>query len=206
MEQNAKSWQETTKSIYTGVLLYSIANVLYSIFGSINTLMSFISLGGGNVTTNSFSTFCYILLICIIIGYFLFLKGLGDFRKIVNINDSNAVGKIFTGVILALSATVIDFIPFLGWLGTILDIIAFFFMMIGYSALKKSETFPSKGQTGASRLFTAMILSLIGAIIGFIPLVGSPIELILDIIAFFMTISGWACIKNSRPAEMIQNV
>ncbi|NDW19493.1 hypothetical protein D0T53_11310 [Dysgonomonas sp. 216] len=207
MEQSVLlRWQETTKQIYQGVLLYTLANLLYSIFDSINSLvsgasnlMSFAESGTVDTGIGFLDVICWIFLAGLIYGYYLFLKGLDKFKPMLSVADAEAVGKIRLAVILAIVAAVVDFIPFLGWVGTIINIVSFIMMMIGYSALKNSPTFPNKARNGASKLFTAMILMIVAAVFGFIPFIGWVFALVLDIIVFFMILSGWATIKNSTP-------
>ena len=43
-----------------------------------------------------------------------------------------------------------------------------------------------------------MILGVIGWVVGWIPIVGSVIALILSIVAFFMILTGWKCIADSE--------
>jgi len=203
MTQFLESWSKTTKAIYNGVLLYSIAGIFYSIIAPISKLGDWLSFFVSDFA--SLSIFSNILLVAIIIGYFLFLIGLGGLSKVLTSGDSAAVLRVRNAVLIVLIAQVFGFIPLLGWVGTILSIISFFLMILGYSALKSSTTFPSRARSGASKLFTAMILSLIGSILGFIPLVGGLFEMPLDIIAFILTLSGWAAIKNTVPEESEQN-
>lgn len=204
MEKNLQLWQKVTKAIFTGVLLYSVANVLHSIldpiFGMISTASDLASgdiFGGG---IDGYDIFLYILLVGVLIGYYLFLKGLGDFRPMLEPADANSINQVRNGVILGILGTLAAFIPVAGWIiAIILNIIGFIFMLLGYSALKTSSTFPMLGRNGASKLFMAMILTLVGVILGIIPVVGGFIAMILGIVAFFLTLSGWASIKNSDP-------
>lgn len=205
MEKSVPNWTQVTKNIYTGVLLYQIANVLYAIISPIKgaaktagAAMSFMSTGTIASSGPGFwGILMYILLAAIIVGYFLFLKGLGEWAPMLSPGDAKAVKQVRTGVILGLVATVIAFIPVIGWFRGIINIIAFIMMLLGYNALKNSSTFPPEAAKGASSLFIAMILSLVGAVIGFIPLIGGFIEMVLDIVAFFMILSGWGKIKNT---------
>ena len=81
------------------------------------------------------------------------------------------------------------FIPAAGGILKGIDlIVAFIFMLLAYSGLKKSETFA--GKDGAKLLFTAMILGAVGALLRIIPLIGI-IGSILLIIEFILTILGW---------------
>jgi hypothetical protein len=199
------SWFELTKKIFLGVLLYSIANVLYSIVDPISSLTSFGSsvesfVGGSSKLSGVaafFNILTYLLLAGVVVGYALFLLGLTNFSKILDNSDRNAVESVRNGAIVMLVGYIVDvFIS--GFVGIILYIVGFILMLLGYSRLKSSPTFPEKARYGASKLFTAMILSLIGAILWFIPLAGGIINAILSIIAFFFVLSGWASIKNAE--------
>ena len=212
MENNVQMWSEKTKAIFSGVLIYSVAKVVYAIFDPINNLssaagaMSSLLGGGSNSSSIGFlDILCYLALAGIIGGYYLFLKGLGEFRALLAPADSLAINRIRNGIIIGLVATAVDFIPLLGWVEGILNIIAFVLMLLGYSALKKSTTFPSEATKGAARLYMSMILALIGAILGFIPLAGGFIEMVFVIIVFFMTLSGWNMIKNATPVQLEQD-
>jgi len=205
MAQKNESWSLVTKTIFTGVLLYALAGILYAIlspieaFSSAFSTISSLSGGGGFAGSSVLSILSYILLVGIIVGYFLFFKGLSDFGKILEPADATAIGKVRTGVLLALIAAVVALIPFLGWVSTIIGIIAYILMLLGYSALKSSQTFPAQARNGASKLFLSLILLVIGAVIGFIPVVGSFIEGALSIIAFILVLLGWSTIKKASP-------
>jgi hypothetical protein len=202
-------WLKETTAVFYGILLYSIAGILNSIispiesfYSGLDTLSSF-GTGEGLSGSNALTVFTYLLSIGIIAGYIMFLLGLNGFARILEPNDGAAVGKIRTGVILGLIATGVGFIPFTGWIVGIINIVAFILMLIGYSTLKSSQTFPVGARKGAGTLFTAQILLLIGAVIGLIPLVGGIVEGILDLIAFILVFVGWAAIKNTKPEEPV---
>ncbi len=59
-------------------------------------------------------------------------------------------------------------------------------------------TLPEGARRGMSKLFTAMILGIIGWVVGLIPLVGGVIETILEIVAFFIVLSGWKSVSESE--------
>ena len=211
MENNVQTWSKVTKSIFTGVLLYSVATVAYAIFNPIANLAgavdSVASFAGESVNTGSsaLSLLCYLFLAGIVAGYVLFLLGLGNFSKVVNAQDGAAVGKVRTGTILVLIGVVVGAlpIPVLSWLGELaLCVIGYIMMLMGYSSLKASSTFPAKARSGASLLFIAMILIIIGEVLGLIPFAGGFIEMPLDVIAFIMVLIGWSSIKNADPAAL----
>lgn len=193
---DGSAWTSVTKQMYYGVLIYSLCGVLANVIGPINTLSSGLSMISGNGGGGG-GTFNIIISLAIIAGYVMFFLGLKDFRNVVNIQDKDAVQKLFTATILSIVGYLLGLIPVAGWLlKGICVIVSCIMMLMGYSALKKSQTFPAIAREGASKLHTAMVLSIIGAVIGLIPLVGGVIGGILDIIAFIMIILGWKKIAS----------
>ena len=190
-------WSETTKKIFYGILMYSIAGILHGILDPISSLESAVSMFSGSSGGGLIGTICYILMAAIIVGYVLTFLGLSGFRKILEEEDASSIGKVRMAFILAIIAAGVGFIP-LDWVSGILNIIAFILMLLGYSALKKSTTFPEMARKGASTLFIALILLLVGTLIGFIPLVGSIIKGVLSIIAYIMTFVGWKKIAKTQ--------
>lgn len=194
------AWKTTTTQMYRGVLLYSLCGVLSSILEPCNTAASAVSFLNGGNGSSGLGTIITLLGIAILVGYVLFFLGLKDFRSAVNAADAPAVGKLYTAVILNIVGYLLKLIPLIGIVGGILNIVAFILALIGYSSLKSSATFPELARKGASRLFIAMILSLVGTVLGWIPLIGI-IGAIFNLIAFILTILGWKAIADAEPAE-----
>ena len=134
----------------------------------------------------------------VIYGYWLFIKSLDIFKQQVNPADAPRIGSIRTATILSIVAAIVVCIPMLGFVGGILNLIAWILLLIAYANLKNSVTFPEGARRGMSKLFTAMILGIIGWVIGLIPLVGGVIETILEIIAFVIILLGWKNVSESE--------
>lgn len=183
---------KTTKSIYNGVLLYSLCGIAKSIVDPIAAASSAAAMFSGSSSGGgAFSVISLLLALAIIAGYVLFFLGLSHFRTVVNTNDAPAVQKLYVATIISIVAYVCMCIPFMGLIGKILSLVAFIMMLLGFSALKKSATFPADGRNGASKLFIAMILSVVGVVLGWIPLIGGVLSAILGIVGFILTILGW---------------
>ena len=86
----------------------------------------------------------------------------------------------------------------LGFIALAVSIVAYIFYLIGFSALKNSSTFP--GAAGASTVFVAYILILIGAVLGIIPVL-NIIGAIVSLVGLIMLLVGWAKIKNAPLPE-----
>jgi hypothetical protein len=211
MNYNSTMWTDTTKKIYYGVLLYSLVGLVYPFFKAINSITSsasgLVNLAGSfgegfsggrsvGLVANGTQTVVYIMLGAIIVGYILYISGLGAFAKMFEAPEKDSVGSVRNGAIVMIVATLAEMFVW-SWLASIIYLVGFIIMMVGFSGMKKSTTLPRRAISGASTLFTSMILLIIGFIIGLIPFVGGFIEGIFCLIAFIMNISGWAKIKNA---------
>ena len=136
--------------------------------------------------------------VALVYGYWLFIKSLDIFKGQVNPADAPRIGSIRTATIFSIVGAIVACIPLLGFVGGILNLIAWILLLIAYSNLKNSMTLPEGARRGMSKLFTAMILGIIGWVVGLIPLVGGVIETILEIVAFFIVLSGWKCVSESE--------
>lgn len=197
-------WVKVTANIYMGVLIYQLGGVIHSILDPINSLVSgvsniasFASSGNVDFSPGFLDVLMWILSLGIICGYVIFLMGLQQWKPMLKEGDAKAVQQVWLGVVLGLVATVFNMIPLFGLFAGLINIVAFILMLLGYNALKTSATFPADAKVGAGKLYIAMILTIVGAVLGFIPLVGGFIEMVLDIVAFFMVIAGWKTIKNT---------
>jgi uncharacterized membrane protein len=206
-----EQWSKTTSTIFYGVLIFSLAGIVKAILSPIAAIMEtasgLSSLSGGDLSGffggsggDTLSVIVdWIAPIAVILGYILYLSGLGGFKKLLGGADGPAVGKVRTGAILVIIGIVVKWIPFIGWIfGGILSVIGFILGVVGFSKLKNSSSFPESARKGASKLFTALILLIIGWVIGLIPIVGDWIESIFEFIALILTLVGWAKIKNTQ--------
>ncbi|MDR3094629.1 MAG: hypothetical protein LBU62_08335 [Bacteroidales bacterium] len=206
MAYNLESWSLQTGKIFRGILLASLAGIVYSIVDPIESwigaadMLSSFGGGGGVGGSGILSFISYALMAGIIIGYVLILMGLGGFKEVLDGSDSAAVGRLRIGFILGIIAIGVDFIPLLGWAAGVLNIIAFVLLLLGYSALKSSATFPTQARSGASTLFVAAILMVVGEVLDYIPIIGDFISAVLSLVAFILVLVGWNKIKNTIPA------
>jgi hypothetical protein len=209
---NAQVWSNSTKAIFLGVILYSVAGVLYPIFDFVNSMaeavntVSKYATGSKAMDFSLLAIIVYLLLAAIIFGYYLYLKGLIDFEKAVDPADAENVKKVRTATILVLIGfgltLVFSILPIFGdfmsgFIGGILNIVAYILMLIAFSGLKNSSTFPKIAQQGANFLFVAMILLLCAVVLGWIPFIGGVMEIIVSVVAFIFVLLGWLKIKSA---------
>ncbi len=190
MEITNATWKNATSKIFTGVMLFSLAGIVGAIISAIALISG--SMGG---------VFAITLLVAIatILGYILYLIGLGNFKNILSGTDSAAISRVWLAAILSIVGVIIGLIPVAGAIiSTIIAIIAYILNVMAFSSLKNSVTFPAQAKSGASKLFTAYILYLIGGICT-LTIVLAPVGGILNLIAFIMILIGWNNIKNTNP-------
>lgn len=205
MDNLNSSWKQTTANLYKAVMIYTFAAIAAAIFGFIGSLGSaasaFADLAEGNLPGGGFGFWDVLEIVAtvaLIYGYWLFIKSLDIFKGLVNPADAPRIGSIRTATILSIVGAIVACIPLLGLVGGIVNLIAWILLLIAYSNLKNSTTLPEGARRGMSKLFTAMILGIIGWVIGLIPLVGGAIETILEIVAFFIVLSGWKSVSESE--------
>ncbi|MBP5643209.1 MAG: hypothetical protein J6X10_03110 [Bacteroidales bacterium] len=183
METNKiQNWNRTTEAIYKNVLLYSIAGMAASLFGMI-PLMGWLA------------DICNILVVAGFIAFFIRIK---DLTALVGENDIDGMNKVKNGILIYILALMLKKITVIGWvLGPIGFIVSCVFLLLGYNALKKSETFP--GKDGMKLLFIAMIIGIVGGVLAIIPALGTILGGICFIVEFVLVLLGWK--KVAIPVE-----
>lgn len=186
------AWKNATSKIFLGVLLFSLSGIAGGILAAIlGLILKSLTLVGIIVLIAGIAS---------ILGYVLYVLGLGNFKSILAGEDAAAVSKVWLAAILALASSVITvlaiLLPGIGIIGTIAAIAAYVLNLLGFMALKNSQTFPTQAKAGASKLFIAYILYLVGAISAFI--LPSFISGLINLVALVMILIGWASIKNTN--------
>ena len=178
--ERLSNWNRTTGLIYKDVLIYAIAAACGAFFAII-PLCKWLS------------EMCYM---ASMIGFVAFYMRLKDLTVLADSADADALKKLSLGILLYVASVLLSKIPVAGIiLDAIASIIAFLFMFLAYSAIKKSTTFPNA--EGAKLLTTALILGMVGALLSVIPIVGIVGKILL-IVEFVLIIMGWK--KIATPA------
>ena len=198
------TYQSVVKSLYKAVLLQVIGGILATVFGIFDAFSSVADIATAAATGDAtalfggsvmgvLSTICDIVVIVAVIWFFI---SLGNWKKVVDAADVPGVQKLWLASLLAICGAVIGWIPVIGIVGNILALVALILQLMGFAALKNSTTLPEGARVGAKKLFTALIISIVGSIIGWIPFLGW-IGGILGIIALILQLVGWKRIANS---------
>ncbi len=196
MENKQELWKKSTNWIFWGALAYSLLGIVAGIVGTVEALSAVGSMLSGRSSSAGVGTI--LSSIGVIAGYVFYFMGLIKFCGAVRTEDLPHAKKLKIAVILALVAVVVSMIPLMGWVAGVLNIVALILYIIAYSNLKKSETFPARAREGAKLLFVAAILSLVGVCLNFIPVAGSVLKLILDVVAMILLLAGWNKVRTSE--------
>ena len=195
------SWKTITGNLYKGVQIQIYCNIAVAVFAVIAFFATIGDLAKGDifgaVTWGFWDYMDFFASIGAIYGFWIFFSNIKPWQAICAEGDAKTIGSIYTATILQMIGILLGFIPFIGIIGAILNIVAWVMLLMAYSNLKNSSTFPTKAKEGSEKIYTAMILSLAGAIIGWIPFIGF-IGGILSICALVMTIKGWKLIAEAE--------
>ncbi len=208
------SWKTVTGNLYKSVLIQTWCKIAASIttFISILSLLNIVHTDNISnvIVLNIWDILTIVANIGLICGLLIFFLNLKKWKALVAEKDAKAIGDISSATALNMFTVIAIYIPLLSDMASILNFIIFIILLISYNRLKNSATLPAGTKRGASKIFTAMILDLVGTIIyvitligifdGLLILVGIFTYLILSIIALFMILSGWKCIANSEQA------
>ena len=197
MELNGAVWKTSTSKIFSGVLLFSLSGIVGGLFAVILALSG--SLGAAlwiGVLTGTAT----------ILGYVLYLMGLGELQGILQGEDASAIGKVKLAAILliigACVSVLFSIVPLLGTIvgsiiSGILNIVGCILCVMAFAQLKKSTTFPATALSGVSKLYVAYLLNLIGYGL-MLTVILAVVAPILNLVAFIMILIGWAGVKNAQ--------
>lgn len=201
---NSTLWAKGVKFAFWGFLVYTLFTIVSGIvnFATAGAAIASIATGSGAGLTGAV-VFKFIFKLIIIVGYICYFIGIVNMKKSAPDEVVPAAKNLYVGALLCIIAAGINFlpIPLTGWIVGILNLIGVIFMMIGFNGMKKSTVLPAEAIKGSSALFVAMLLSIIGIGLGIIPVAGSLIKAILNIVILIFGIIGWKRFSTSRIAE-----
>jgi hypothetical protein len=156
-----------------------------------NMLTTFNNIGNGWTSTSS-----------AIIGFIIYFIGLGQLKFVFDEFGQKGVKLLINSTVVGLVALFFDFIPLMGILAGIIYIVAFIMQIVGLLELQKSNSIGSEGVGGVGNLIGAMVLVIIGSILGLIPFAGNTINALISLIALVVIIFGWLKIQRGMIANL----
>lgn len=209
-------WKRTVNGLMGGIWLYTLAGIGLGVLsvvkmvinpgGIMSAVMSLLAMltdgemGGG---LGIFEILEYLMSFLLILGYVIFFRALFDFEKLqLNEEDSESVRKIKISYVLLVLAILAGYIPFV-IIGFILKlallITSYVKILSGFKGLRDSKVLPEEARRGARLIKNANIWMLIGAIFSVVPLLGAPVNALIEFITFFVILVGWSRIKRGCP-------
>lgn len=183
------------------IILYSAAQILSTVFGSLADIHSASGSFGIKVTSGIWRVLEIICTIGALGGFAWFFLNLTKFIDLqANATDTATVSRIRLGYIISIAGVVLGLIPSLGWiLALICSVLSIVVLITAYDEYGKSTAIGANARRGANYLKYSIIISLIGVLLSHIPLVGWILSLICGIIAIILLFMGWTGIANGAP-------
>jgi hypothetical protein len=191
------AWKSAVKKAFFGYLGATLVNGFLAL---LITLLLIAIFGWGYILSLPFLIIIFGLIS--LAGYIFYFIGVKEMKDVsVGTSWANATNQLFIGSILGLVAMVINVIPLMGWLASIVSIASFIFSLLAYNELRKMKSSIKLAQ-GANLLFVSSIVSLVGAVISIIfiliPIVGMVFQLLFGILTLILTFLGWKAISESE--------
>lgn len=108
-----------------------------------------------------------VIKIAAFVGFIIYWLGIEKLKSGLDTTGQKGASYLKKSIVLNVIGLILDMIPLMGVVANIFYIISFIVNFMGYGKLSHSEMIDPKGQVGASRLKTAMILSVIVSLFGF---------------------------------------
>ena len=199
MENKSLLWKTSVNKAFYGYLTYTLlGGVVGAIVSMVSGAAGLASLAnGGSGASLAGPIIVNILALAGFVYYYLGIKGMK--AAAVGTQMEEGTANVNKGAVLGLVGVIIKIIPLIGFIGTILSIVGFVYMMMGFNKLRK---LPLAGLAakGAQQLWLMMVLTLVGAVLGIIPLAGGVLKMICSLAALFYTFFGWKNFSNSELA------
>jgi len=191
------AWKSAVKKAFFGYLGATFFNGFLAVF---ITLLLVAIFGYGYILSLLFLPILFGIIA--LAGYIFYFLGIKEMKDVAaGTSWEKPTNNLFIGAILGLVSVIIDFIPLMGWLASILAIVGFVFSLLAYNELRQVKS-SSKLASGAKLLFIASIVGIAGAvfsiIIGWVPVVNVVFELLFGLATLVLTFFGWKAISESE--------
>ncbi len=197
MENKSQLWKASVNKAYYGFLTYTllggVVGAIVSLVSGAAGIASLVSGGGGGALAGPIIV--GILALAGYVYYFLGIKGMKESAAETVLGQGTA--QLYKGALLGLIGAGVALIPFIGFIGAILKIVGFVFMMMGFNVIRKIAL-NEQAAKGAQQLWIMMILSLVAVAINIIPLVGAVISMLINIAVLVFAFLGWRNFSNSE--------
>jgi hypothetical protein len=134
--------------------------------------------------------------IVIIFGIVLFFNGLSKLKMGLDAEGQSGAQWLIIASVVGFFASIVDFIPLMGVISSLLFTLCFIFHILGFVKLGKSKSIGSIGKSGITLLFVAMGLAIVANLISIIPFFGSMVGSVAGLGALMCALYGWLRIQE----------
>lgn len=129
-------------------------------------------------------------------GFIIFMIGLNMLKSGLDGIGQEGIGSMRVGAIIGAISSLLDLIPFIGWISGIGFLAAFIFILLGLLRLKRSDALGFVGREGAGRLVWGKAVAIFSVLVSLIPFFGSIVASVLMLVSMYLSFSGWLRIQD----------
>lgn len=132
-----------------------------------------------------------------IFGMVIFFMGLSKLKAGLDESGQAAVKMLIIAAIISLVGFVVDLLPVIGGVfASIILLVAFIVELIGVLKLKGCATIGDTGKSGVTLLLVAMILAIVSAVVGIVPLLGAVVVSVFSLASLILVFFGWIKVQE----------
>ena len=129
-------------------------------------------------------------------GIGLFFGGLSKLKQGLDAEGQSGAQWLIIASVVGFVASIVDFIPLMGVISSLLFTLSFIFHILGFVKLGKSKSIGSVGKSGLTLLFAAMGLAIFATLLGVVPFVGPMVGSMAGFGALVCALFGWLRIQE----------
>ncbi|MEE1183345.1 MAG: hypothetical protein UHZ06_02525 [Paludibacteraceae bacterium] len=177
--ENTLYWKSATKKALWGFLLGLIINAVnidaLGFIPGADTLLSILAA----------------------VAFIIYFVGISGMRKVcLSTSYGKGVSQLYASALLIICASIIDILPLMGMIASVLNLVAYIISIVAFYKLKKN-TENAVLAKGANLLFMSILVAFVGDLFEWIPLIGDVLALPFVLCNIIMAVLGWYTISQS---------
>ena len=177
--ENTLYWKSATKKALWGFLLGLIINAVnidaLGFIPGADTLLSILAA----------------------VAFIIYFVGINGMRKVcLSTSYGKGVSQLYASALLIICASIIDILPLMGMIASVLNLVAYIISIVAFYKLKKN-TENAVLAKGANLLFMSILVAFVGDLFEWIPLIGDVLALPFVLCNIIMAVLGWYTISQS---------
>ncbi len=133
-----------------------------------------------------------------IVGFIFLFVGLTRFKSLLDEKGQDAVKLLVIAAITGTGGMLLDLIPGLNVLSSIVYLAVFIIELFGFLRLKESNLCrQSTGSQGINLILISMVIMILAVLFNLIPFVGQALTSLVALFSLILLISGWIKIQEA---------